>query len=112
MKTVYFKAPQAIGRKIAENRERFQEPDFHGIELVRIYNDLLTDYSLLLESLQNGAPGAKTRQTNEDPAEVLQTLRETFKSSDLHSHLSSLHDVLKFSEIVEDFRLVTQEITQ
>ena len=95
-----------ISRKIQKNAETLSDVNYSPLELVGMFQELLDDYSLILESVQGGGPGVRQRDENEDAEEVLGKLREVFTKERLHDHISNLGEVLIFAQICQDFKFI------
>ena len=95
--------PHKVGVKIRQIREIMEDVNFAPLELIRIYKDLLRDYSLVLQCLQ-------TEDEHEDAKETIQVLRETFASGGLHNHVHNLDDILQFAEICEGCKYICDNI--
>lgn len=102
----------AISRKIQENAETLSDVNYSPLELVGMFQDLLADYSLILEAIQGSGPGVQQRDENEDAEEVLRQLREAFTKERLHDHISNLGEVLRFAQICQDFKFICDTVTR
>lgn len=112
MKTVSLCMPQNFICKLESFKNRVSDPNNEALELIRIYNGLISALNLAIQSIQAGGVGQVKRDENEDAESALEDLREFFSPSYLHSFIDDLDHILTFAEICKDAKFICDNLTR
>lgn len=88
------------------------DPNNETLELIRIYEGLMSALNLAIQSIQAGGAGQVERDENEDAESALKDLREFFTPSYLHSFIGDLDHILSFAEICKDAKFICDNLTR
>ena len=112
MNTVSLHIPRRFVYKLDALKEKLSDPNNNPLELTRIYEGLLQELTLVIQSIQAGGAGKVERDENENAELVLKELRETFTPNDLCSFIDDLHDVISFAEICKEAKFICDNLTR
>lgn len=112
MNTVSLHISQKFVCKLDTLKEKLSDPDNEPLVLIRIYEGLLQELTLVIQSIQAGGARKVERDENEDAELVLKELRETFTPNDLCRFIDDLHDVISFAEICKEAKFICDNLTR
>ena len=92
------------------NKRRFEDANYNPIEMLFTYQGILQDLAEVIDAIQYGGIGRIEREDEEDAEAILEELRKNFQTSQLSRHITNYEDMLTFTQMLEDFRFICDNI--